>query len=132
VVLLADRALATRGSGFRLHLMPLAVGMYLPFGLGTPILIGGVMAHLLARGAKDEAAADRRLHGGVLFGSGVIAGESLTAVGLAILAVYEIEGSSLLPESARESLTLPATLAASLAAVWLFWRAARRGARMEA
>jgi putative OPT family oligopeptide transporter len=132
VVLLADRALAARGSGFRLHLMPLAVGMYLPFGLGTPILIGGVMAHLLARGAKDEAAADRRLHGGVLFGSGVIAGESLTAVGLAILAVYEIEGSSLLPESARESLTLPATLAASLAAVWLFWRAARRGARMEA
>jgi uncharacterized oligopeptide transporter (OPT) family protein len=27
--------------------MPVAVGMYLPFGLSTPILIGGLLAHLI-------------------------------------------------------------------------------------
>ncbi len=63
--------------------MPIAVGMYLPFGLATPILIGGLIAHsaFTRCTARDEH--DRVLHRGVLFSSGVIAGEALTAVGLA-------------------------------------------------
>ena len=41
-VLALDAVLARRG-GFRLHLMPIAVGLYLPFGLALPILIGGMI-----------------------------------------------------------------------------------------
>ena len=132
LVLVLDRVLVARGSAFRLHLMPLAVGMYLPFGLGTPILLGGVMAHLLTRDSASEAEADRRVHGGVLFGSGVIAGESLTAVLLAVLAVYGVETGGLFSEETLATWQRPATALASAATLLLFWRAARRGARMEA
>jgi len=85
-VLAIDYRLQCSKVGFRLHLMPLAVGMYLPFGLAPPILLGGCLAHLLTRdGAESQH--ERRLHRGVLFSSGVIAGEALMAVGLALLTV---------------------------------------------
>lgn len=84
-VLAIDAVLRKRDAHFRAHLMPIAVGMYLPFGLAMPILVGGLIAHFYTRGvpAQDH---DRRLHRGVLFSSGVIAGEALTAVALAGLA----------------------------------------------
>ena len=69
--------------------MPIAVGMYLPFGLAIPILIGGMIAHLYTRKVPHDDH-DRVLHRGVLFSSGVIAGEALTAVGLAGLAALGI------------------------------------------
>ena len=104
--------------------MPLAVGMYLPFGLGTPILLGGIMAHLLTRGSASEAEADRRVHEGVFFGV-VIAGESLTAVLLAVLAVYGVETGGLFREETLATWELPATALASAATLLLF--CARRG-----
>ena len=82
VILGIDRYLRLRESNFRAHLMPIAVGMYLPFGLATPILIGGLIAHYYSRGTP-AAEHDRVLHRGVLFSSGVIAGEALISVGLA-------------------------------------------------
>ena len=45
VILIVDWYLKSTGKKFRAHLMPIAVGMYLPFGLATPILIGGLIAH---------------------------------------------------------------------------------------
>lgn len=88
VILVVDEVLK-RKSKHRAHLMPIAVGMYLPFGLATPILIGGIIAHLHSRHSKPEDR-DRLLHRGILFSSGVIAGEALTAVGLAGLAAAGI------------------------------------------
>lgn len=85
VILIIDGVLKSRRSPVRAHLMPIAVGMYLPFGLATPILIGGLIAHVYSRNVPPEAR-DGVLHRGVLFSSGVIAGEALTAVGLAGLA----------------------------------------------
>ena len=89
VILLLDAVLRSKGSAFRLHLMPVAVGMYLPFTLAIPILLGGVIAHLATREAPKERH-DSLMHGGVLFSSGVIAGEALMGVGLAILAALQI------------------------------------------
>jgi putative OPT family oligopeptide transporter len=85
VILIVDRVLEARGSKFRAHLMPIAVGMYLPFGLATPILIGGLIAHFVGKGAKDEAEEEKRHGPGILFSSGIIAGESLMGVGIALL-----------------------------------------------
>jgi putative OPT family oligopeptide transporter len=82
IILGIDRYLRLRESNFRAHLMPIAVGMYLPFGLATPILIGGLIAHYYSKGTP-AAEHDRVLHRGVLFSSGVIAGEALMSVGLA-------------------------------------------------
>ena len=106
VILVIDDVLARRRAHFRLHLMPVAVGMYLPFGLAAPILLGGLLAHFRAAG-EVEAAADKRLHKGVLFASGMIAGESLMGVGLALLASLQIARPALgLPASAQVWLTL--------------------------
>ncbi len=85
IILGIDAVLRYGRSSFRAHLMPIAVGMYLPFGLATPILIGGLIAHFVSRRTPREEH-DRVLHRGVLFSSGVIAGEALTSVGLACLA----------------------------------------------
>ncbi|MEL7498427.1 MAG: oligopeptide transporter, OPT family [Planctomycetota bacterium] len=84
VILIIDTILKYRKSSFRAYLMPIAVGMYLPFGLAIPILIGGIMAHFYSKGHPKEEH-DRVLHRGVLFSSGVIAGEALTAVAIAIV-----------------------------------------------
>ena len=89
-----DTWLKKIGSAFRAHLMPIAVGMYLPFGLATPILIGGLIAYFYSRG-KPESEHDATLHRGVLFSSGVIAGEALTAVGLAGLAAFGLKSLDL-------------------------------------
>ena len=64
--------------------MPIAVGIYLPFGLSTPILIGGLISHFVWKGSKSNNE-DSALHKGLLVSSGLIAGESLMGVGLAIL-----------------------------------------------
>lgn len=72
--------------GFRLHLMPIAVGMYLPFGLSTPILIGGLIAYFLTKRSKLANTDDHMLQNGVLLSSGLIAGESLMGILLALFA----------------------------------------------
>ena len=72
--------------GFRLHLMPIAVGMYLPFGLSTPILIGGLVAYFLTKRSKLANTDDHVLQNGVLLSSGLIAGESLMGILLALFA----------------------------------------------
>ena len=93
-ILLIDETLKRRGAKFRAHLMPIAVGMYLPFGLAIPILLGGLIAHFHSKD-KPESEHDAVLHRGVLFSSGVIAGEALTAVGIAGLAAIGIRSLEL-------------------------------------
>jgi putative OPT family oligopeptide transporter len=119
VVLAADALLARRGSAFRLHLMPLAVGIYLPFGVSLPMLIGGIFAHLRERAAAREPAGapDALLHRGILLSSGLIAGESLMGVGIALLVTAGIQPFA--PELPAAGWLTGAACAAGL--VW-FWR----------
>ena len=90
VILVIDEYLKRQKFKFRAHLMPIAVGMYLPFGLATPILIGGLIAYFYSRNIPEKDH-EETLHRGVLFSSGVIAGEALTAVGIAGLAAWGIQ-----------------------------------------
>lgn len=117
VILVIDWILKSRGAGFRAHLMPIAVGMYLPFGLATPILIGGLIAHFQTRGRRKEEH-ERTLHRGVLLASGVIAGEALTAVGLAALAALGIAALDL-PLSATLKATLSVLTAIAIIAIFV-------------
>ena len=99
VILIIDWYLRRQGIKFRAHLMPIAVGMYLPFGLATPILIGGLIAHYYSKGTPASEH-DRILHRGILFSSGVIAGEALMSVGLACLTALGFQSMDLgLPNS---------------------------------
>ncbi len=123
MILVVDGYLRLLGVRFRAHLMPIAVGMYLPFGLAVPILIGGLIAHLHARRREPEEHG-RALHGGVLFSSGVIAGEAITSVLLACLAALGVQ--SLAPDLGTSTLNLLSCLAAGLV-VLCFAAATRPG-----
>lgn len=71
----------------RLHVMPVAVGIYLPLTLSVPILIGGLIRYFVEK-AKTKVTSDGEDRG-VLVGSGLIAGEALMGVGLAVLIYFE-------------------------------------------
>ena len=60
--------------------MPIAVGIYLPLSLDVPILIGGFIRHLINRKRMVEESKDP----GILFSSGLIAGESLMGILIAL------------------------------------------------
>ena len=49
VVIIVDELLLKPRGGFRLHLMPMAVGIYLPVTLAVPILLGGIIRYLIGK-----------------------------------------------------------------------------------
>lgn len=65
-----------------------ALGMYLPIELNTPLLIGGIIAHLVNKSSKDERLSKARHDKGTLIASGFIAGGALMGVVSAILAYF--------------------------------------------
>ena len=121
VILIVDWYLKSTGRKFRAHLMPIAVGMYLPFGLAAPILIGGLIAHFHTRGIP-EAGHDKVLHRGILFSSGVIAGEALMSVGLACLTALGVQSLEL---GLSTGLVTILSIAAAVFIVWMFHKFTR-------
>ncbi len=92
-IIIYDKWLESRNSEFRAPVLAVAVGIYLPLELSVPIFIGGMVAWAAERNiarrrdqfgqAFDEVAmkASRR---GLLFASGLITGEALVGIILAI------------------------------------------------
>jgi putative OPT family oligopeptide transporter len=83
-LIVIDRFLEAGGGRFRAHVMPVAVGIYLPLSLDIPILAGGLIRHFLRRSATSGNGGNSEHGKGVLFGSGLIAGEALMGIALAI------------------------------------------------
>jgi hypothetical protein len=72
--------------------LPFAVGIYLPVAAMTPVFVGGCLRALtewMAR--RNHENVERRTDKGVLLGSGLIAGEGLLGVAVAIYAVITKE-----------------------------------------
>ena len=65
-----------------------ALGMYLPLHLNTPILVGGIIAHLVGKSTKDEALATARKDRGTLIASGFIAGGAIMGVLAAFIVFF--------------------------------------------
>ena len=82
VVIIIDEFLR-RGGRFRCPVLAVAVGMYLPMGVSVPILIGGLLSHFASR-ARGSGGSEGLASRGMLYAAGMIAGESLTGVILAI------------------------------------------------
>jgi putative OPT family oligopeptide transporter len=72
----------------RINSLAFAVGVYLPVATMVPVFLGGLLRHLLARSAADEDERESRRENGVLFGSGLVGGEGLLGVGIAVSAGY--------------------------------------------
>ena len=77
--------------------MPFAVGMYLPFSLSAGIMAGGVVRILVEKKKGTEQEKKARTDRGLLFTSGMIAGEGIIGILLAIFAVLKIDSKIILP-----------------------------------
>ncbi len=65
-----------------------ALGMYIPLELNVPLIVGGLIAHLVPKSAKgDEKLAHARSTRGTLIASGFIAGGALMGVVAAVLKI---------------------------------------------
>ncbi len=121
IILIDQLLLKPRGSKFRMHVMPVAVGMYLPFATTSTILVGGVLAWLSGRGARSEEDRARGIDRGIILASGLIAGEAIAGVLLAIPNAMGAEDA--LPKILDGSpmlLTASGCVTVLLICLWLF------------
>jgi putative OPT family oligopeptide transporter len=88
VVIAFDNWLKARGSHFRVPVLAAAIGIYLPLELMVPIFLGGLLAYIVERRTgvvgADESVRDRVHRPGVLFSAGLITGEALMGIAIAI------------------------------------------------
>lgn len=140
LILIGDVVLQYSKRSFRLHIMPVAVGIYLPLSLSVPILLGGLLNWVIVRGAarRGEARKTSAVKCAVLIASGLIAGESLIGVGWGVttyLGRRPWDGDVLLadalgiPSAALHTwLFDPLSVGLLLCAcAWIYVRALRRG-----
>jgi putative OPT family oligopeptide transporter len=86
-VIMWDLWLKKRGSEFRAPVLAVAVGIYLPLELAVPIFAGGLLAWLVEKklGVHGETPeAERAKRNGMLFAAGLITGEALMGIFIAI------------------------------------------------
>ena len=75
----------------KVPVMPFAVGMYLPFSLSAGIMAGGAVRFLVEKIKGTDEEKKARTDKGVLFTSGLIAGEGITGIRLAGFAVAKLD-----------------------------------------
>ncbi len=71
--------------------LPFAIGVYLPVQLNACIMVGGLIRLALDKLKKNKEEKDRIVNDGILFCSGMIAGEGLVGILLAFLAVFGLD-----------------------------------------
>ncbi len=71
--------------------LPFAIGVYLPVQLNACIMVGGLVRLVFDRMKKEEKEKERIISDGVLYCSGMIAGEGLVGILLALLAVFGVD-----------------------------------------
>jgi len=87
IIIAVDEVQKKRNANFRVPVLAAAVGIYLPLDLTVPIFLGGLLAHIVERtvrartGSQDVERIHRR---GVLFSAGLITGEALMGIMIAI------------------------------------------------
>lgn len=74
-----------------ISVLPVAIGLYLPLELSATIMIGGVIRWFVDKKKADKEE-NKDANSGILFCSGMIAGEGLVGIILAILAVVNVAG----------------------------------------
>ncbi len=81
LIIIADEILKARGASFRAPVLAVAVGIYLPLELTVPIVAGGIIAHFAKR---RTAGGEQSLRHGMLFAAGLITGEALIGILMAV------------------------------------------------
>ena len=127
-IILLDEYLEKMGSDFRVPVLAVAVGIYLPFELDSAIMLGGLIAWLVSKyqnshkssvsdfGKQKQASEG----GGLLFASGLITGEALIGIALAIpIAIYGT--SDIMAIAARPFGSIPGVIVVGAICYLMYW-----------
>ncbi|ATS27169.1 peptide transporter [Xanthomonas phaseoli pv. phaseoli] len=130
VIIAVDEYLKKTGKRFRVPVLAAAIGIYLPLELMVPIFLGGLIAHLVERyhkiRADDEEGRDRVHRPGVLFAAGLITGEALMGIGIA-LPIVITKNKEVLALPGGYQLNQWIGLAILALVGWLLYRIGKRG-----
>ncbi|MCR4832317.1 MAG: oligopeptide transporter, OPT family [Butyrivibrio sp.] len=80
--------------------LPVAIGLYLPIHLSVPMVIGGLLRSYFEKKKKNDA-----VDKGILYCAGLIAGEGIIGILLAVLALITINGEALTDVISLEGVT---------------------------
>lgn len=80
IIIILDIRQERKGSDFRIPILAVAVGIYLPISLSTPIFIGGMLAHTGDKMGATEMTRKK----GLLLAAGLITGEALMGIFVAL------------------------------------------------
>ncbi len=86
-IIVFDLWLQASGRKFRVPVLACAIGIYLPIELMVPIFLGGLLAFIVERkmgGAKNEEEHGQIHRNGMLFSAGLITGEALMGIFIAV------------------------------------------------
>jgi putative OPT family oligopeptide transporter len=88
-LIISGACIAVVAELLRVPVLPFAIGVYLPVQLNACIMVGGLVR--LALDSRKKATAEEKeaaVNNGTLFCSGMIAGEGLTGILLAVFAIF--------------------------------------------
>ena len=79
----------------RVPVMPFAIGLYLPIYLSCGIMVGGVVRLFLDKKKEAEVKKKEMISNGTLYCAGMIAGEGLVGILMAVLAIIKVGDNSI-------------------------------------
>lgn len=94
-LILIGAMIAVVGEFMRIPVLSFAVGMYLPIHLSAAIFCGGVLRFITEKSKKNKEEAEAAAEKGILYSSGMIAGEGLVGILLAGLAIIKVNGQKI-------------------------------------
>lgn len=96
----AGVAIAVTAEILRIPVLPFAVGLYLPIHLSTPMVAGGLIRLWFEKKrGEDEDVQEQMIENGILYSSGLIAGEGLVGILLAVLAIFPAKSGGTVGEN---------------------------------
>ncbi len=102
-IIVLDLYLKRRGSRWSAPVLAVAVGIYLPLDVSTPILAGGIVAELVGRWHLKRSPGgdhDKLAQNGMLFAAGLITGEALVGI-LIAMCIWISKNPEVLASSAQ-------------------------------
>ncbi|MET0656233.1 MAG: oligopeptide transporter, OPT family [Pseudoxanthomonas sp.] len=130
LIIALDEWLKSRGAKFRVPVLAAAIGIYLPLELMVPIVLGGLLSHFVQRKHKvsddNEEEKDRIHRPGTLFSAGLITGEALMGIAIAVPIVVSGRADVLaLPEALHFNQWIGLAVLAVVG--WLLYRSGSKG-----
>lgn len=127
LIILLDLYQEKRGSDFRIPVLAVAVGIYLPFELDSAIMLGGLVAWAVksyqnnqrssaSDYTKQEAQSE---NGGLLFASGLITGEALIGIFIAFM-IWYTENRTVLKVADEPWDSIPGVIILLAICFWLY------------